>query len=94
MAEQVFVSHQGESSPDSYRDDSSSKIKSECDDAGESKRSVTPLPSGSISSNLITHTNGESPAGHGCCLENRLGIKASRVRISFSPHFFGELTER
>ena len=29
--------------------------------------------------------NGESPAGHGCCLENRLGVKASGVRISFSP---------
>jgi hypothetical protein len=39
--------------------------------------------------------NGESPAGHGCCLENRLGIKASRVRISFSPQkYFGELAER
>ena len=45
-------------------------LKCECDKAGELWRSVTPLPSGSISSNLITHTNGESPAGLGSCLEN------------------------
>ena len=49
------------------------------------------------SSNLSSsaNSNGESPVGHGCCLENRLGVTASRVRISFSPQKkIGELAER
>ena len=61
------------------------KYKCECGEVGESQRSVKPSPSGSVVSITTTHTNGESPVGHGCCLENRLGVKASRVRISFSP---------
>ena len=48
----------------------------ECDEVGESWRSVKPLPSGWISSpdsyrDYHSH-NGESPVGRGCCLENRL----------------------
>ena len=63
---------------------SSSAIR-ECDEDGESWRSVKPLPLGCGRSNRPTHTNGESPAGRGCRLENGLGVKASGVRISFSP---------
>ena len=38
--------------------------------------------------------NGERPVGQGSCLENRLGVKASRVRISFSPLFPLQFLER
>ena len=78
-AERVLVKYRAESS------NLSSSSICECGEDGESQRSVKPLLLSSISSNLITHTNGERPDGHGCCLENRLGVKASRVRISFSP---------
>ena len=57
----------------------------ECDEDGESWQTVNLLLQKLSWFESIHSHNGESPVGHGCCLENSLGVKASRVRISFSP---------
>lgn len=64
MVEQLPVKQQDESSS------LSSSANCEYTKVGGLGSTVNRVPIGLVSSNLTTHTQGESPVGRGSCLEN------------------------